>query len=151
AVHGHVYFRVEPGKFIDDYVIEAPLFDIGLGLHNMRHVTVRNLNIEMFRLDGIHVSGNSRDIRLENLRSTGNGRAGLVVAGTSQVQVGRLDLAGNRIAEQLVLLKGRVIDLPDSEVPPPPAPMAWDLDDGRYVRIRLKEIPDRPVATARRP
>jgi hypothetical protein len=150
AWRGFVYFRVEPGRFIDQYEIEAPLFEIGLGLHNARNVLVRNLNIEHFRLDGIHVSGSSRNIRLESVRSTGNGRAGLTAAGTSQVQAGRLDLAGNRIAERLVQPPARVVDLPDAAVPPPPAAATWDPESGRFVRIRLDEVAEGPVATARR-
>jgi hypothetical protein len=74
-------------------------------------------------LDGIAVTGNSRDIRLVNIRSTGNGRAGLSVSGTSQVQVARLDLAGNREAEQLELLKGSIIELPEAQIPPKPTEM----------------------------
>jgi hypothetical protein len=149
AVHGLIYFRVEPGKFIDQYEFEAPAREIGLGLHNARNVIIRNLRIELFRLDGIAVTGNSRNIRLENIRSTANGRAGLNVSGTSEVLVGRVDLAGNRVSERLVQLKGRVHDLPDAEVPPPPAPQAWDLDSGRYVRIVSPEADDRVRSTAR--
>ena len=110
AVRGFVYFRVEPRRYVNQYEIEAPAFDIGLGLHNARNVVVRNLTIEQFRLDGIHVSGNCRNVRLENVRSTGNGRCGLTVTGTSQVQASALDLAGNRVAERQVLVKGRVVD-----------------------------------------
>src|SRR5262249_37504354 len=92
AFHGFVYFRVEPLRFIDQYEIEVPALEIGLGLYNARNVTVRNLDISMFRLDGINVSGNSRNIRLMNIRSSNNGRAGFTVTGTSQVEVGGLDL-----------------------------------------------------------
>jgi hypothetical protein len=123
ALRGHVYLRVELQKFVDQYEIEAPLYDIGFGLHNARHVVLRNLDVEMYRLDGVAVTGNSRNIRLINIRSTGNGRAGLSVSGTSQVQVGGLDLAGNREAEQLVLLRGRVTELPEAQLPSkPPLP-----------------------------
>ncbi len=150
AVHGLVYFRVEPGKFIDQYEFEAPAREIGLGLHNARNVIVRNLRIELFRLDGIAVTGNSRNIRLENIRSTANGRAGLNVSATAEVQVGRIDLAGNRVSDRLIQLKGRVHDLPDAEVPPPPAPQAWDTSTGRYVRILSPEAEDRIRSTAQR-
>jgi hypothetical protein len=112
AVGGYVYFRVEPGRYIDQYAIEGPWFDIGLGIHNLSNVTVRNLNVELFRLDGIHVSGNSRNIRIENIRSTGSGRAGLVVAGTSDVHAAGLDLSGNRISEQLLLQRARLQGMP---------------------------------------
>jgi hypothetical protein len=150
AVHGLVHFRVEPGKFIDQYEFEAPAREVGLGLHNARNVIVRNLRIELFRLDGIAVTGNSRNIRLENIRSTANGRSGLAVSGTSEVQVGRIDLAGNRVSDRLVQRKGRVYDLPDAEVPPPPAPQAWDLDSGRYVRILSPDAEQRIRSTAER-
>jgi hypothetical protein len=111
-VRGFVYFRVEPRRYVNQYEIESPALDIGLGLHNVRNVVVRNLTIEQFRLDGVHVSGNCRNIRLKNVRSTGNGRYGLTVTGTSQVQASALDLAGNRVGERQVLVKARVVDLP---------------------------------------
>jgi hypothetical protein len=150
AVHGFVYFRVEPGRYIEQYDIEAPLFDIGLGLHNMRHVEVRNLRVEFFRLDGIHVSGTSRDIRLFNIDSTGNGRAGLAVGGTSRSDVGGLSLEGNRISDRLMFLKGVVNEVPAADVPPRPVPIAWEFTSGRYVRLLLTHPTDPPTATARR-
>ncbi|MBI3466469.1 MAG: right-handed parallel beta-helix repeat-containing protein [Planctomycetes bacterium] len=121
AFRGFVYFRVEPGRYIDQYELEAPLLDVGLGLHNARNVIVRNLNVELFRLDGVAVTGHSRNVRLGNIRSTGNGRSGLSVSGTSQVQLVGLDLAGNRITDRLVLLKGRAIDLPQPMLATPAA------------------------------
>jgi hypothetical protein len=117
AIRGLVYFRVAPLKFIDQYEIEAPLFNVGFGLHNARHVVLRNLNVEMYRLDGVAVTGNSRNVRLVNIRSTGNGRAGLSVSGTSQVLVSGLDLIGNREVGQLELLKGRLTELPAAHTP----------------------------------
>jgi hypothetical protein len=143
AHRGFVYFRIEPFKpepdgrpnFITDYEFESAQLEVGVGLHNARNVVVRNLNVELFRLDGVAVTGNSRDVRLLNVRSTANGRAGLSVAGTSQVHIGGLELADNRVAEQLVTMKGRVMELPEAEVPPKPAARSWDLSSGRYVRI----------------
>ncbi len=136
AHRGFVYFRIEPFtgapdeqfKYITDYEFEVPALEVGLGLHNARNVIVRNLNFEMFRLDGIAVTGNSRNVRLVNVRSTSNGRSGLSVAGASQVQVGNLDLAGNRVAERLVLMKGRIVDMLESQVPPKPAPAPMGYD-----------------------
>jgi hypothetical protein len=151
AFRGHVYFRVEPTKFIDEYEFEAPLFEAGLGLHNARNVVVRNLNFELFRLDGIAVTGNSRNVRLINVRSTANGRAGLSVSGTSQVQIGGLDLSGNRVAEQLVLAKGRVTELPKAQVPPKPTPTTWDLKSDRFVRIVAPRDEEAILSTATRP
>jgi hypothetical protein len=150
AFRGYVYFRVEPTKFIDQYEFEAPLFDVGLGLHNARNVVVRNLNFEMFRLDGVAVTGNSRNVRLINVRSSANGRAGLSVSGTSQVQVGGIDLSGNRVAERLVLVKGRVNDIPEAQVPPKPAPISWDLKSDRYVRIVAPRDDQKVRSTASR-
>lgn len=119
AFRGHVYFRVEPRKLIEDYELEAPALEIGLGLHNARHVVVRNLTIEHFRLDGVHVSGRSQNVRIEHVHSTGNGRAGLVASGAARVEVRGLDLAGNRVAERLELVKGHIVELP---LPQPAAP-----------------------------
>jgi hypothetical protein len=118
---GFIYFRVEPQKWLDQYTIEAPLFEGGFGFHNARNVVLRNLNVEAYRLDGVAVTGTSQNVRLINIRSTANGRAGLSVSGTSRVLVDNLDLAGNREAEQLILLKGHVTDVPHGNVPPKPS------------------------------
>jgi hypothetical protein len=126
ARRGFVYLRLEPQTFVDQYEIQAPLFDIGFGVHNVRNVVVRNLVIELYRLDGVAVTGNSQNIRLVDIRSTANGRAGLSVSGTSEVQVAGLDLNGNREADELELVKGRIIPLPRTVVPPKP-----DLDPSR--------------------
>ena len=112
AFQGWVYFRVEPGRYVDQYQLGAPRFDVGLGLHNVRHVVVRNLRIEQFRLDGIHVSGYSRDIRLENIASSGNGRAGLALTGAARATITQLELKANRIVQRLELVNGRIYELP---------------------------------------
>lgn len=105
--HGWVYFRVEPGRFIDQYQFEVPAHDVGIGLYDARHVIVRNLNVDAFRLDGINVHGSSRGIVLENLQSTSNGRAGVTFASTAQVTARGLVASGNRVTD--VLSTGRPI------------------------------------------
>jgi len=136
AYCGWVYFRVRPRTYIDQYKIEVPRFDIGLGLHNARYITVRNFRIQYYRLDGVHVSGNSRGIRLENITSTGNGRAGLAISGTSQVWAGGLKLEGNRIADKLVLMKARLWPIPPGQLSHLPKPHKF-LDPNRAVRLRF--------------
>jgi hypothetical protein len=136
AYRGWVYFRVQPRTFIDQYKIEVPRYEVGIMLHNARYVTVRNFRIEYYRLDGIHVSGNSRGVRLENITSTGNGRAGLAVAGTSRVAVGGLKLEGNRLHDKLLLMKARLSNIPADELTQLPRPHRF-IDPLRAIRLRF--------------
>ncbi len=136
AYHGWVYFRVQPRTFIDQYKIEVPCYQVGIMLHNARYVTVRNFRIEYYRLDGLHVSGNSRGVRLENIVSTGNGRAGLAVSGTSRVAAGGLKLEGNRLHDKLVLMKARLTNIPADQLSQLPHPHPF-IDPLRAVRLRF--------------
>jgi len=136
AYRGWVYFRVRPRTFIDQYKIEVPRYEVGIMLHNARYVTVRNFRIEYYRLDGVHVSGNSRGVRLENIVSTGNGRAGLVVTGTSRVAAGGLKLEGNRLYDKLVLMKARLTSIPAEQLSQLPRPHPF-IDPLRAVRLRF--------------
>lgn len=79
--------------------------DVGLTLYHVYNVRIVDLTLRHFRLDGVSAHSLCRNIVLENVTSTGNGRAGLFVGGTSGVEAVNCTLSGNRRHE--LLIRGR--------------------------------------------
>ena len=92
---GHVYFRIEAGKWIDDYPLWHTLLPVGITLYHVRNAAVTNLVVQGFQLDGINAHDRCENVLFDNVSSLENGRAGLVVGGTSDVSVRGGELAGN--------------------------------------------------------
>jgi len=97
---GWVYFRVEAGKLPGDYGLTYAGLQTGITLYHVHGLVIANLTVQGFQLDGINAVDGVRDCRLQNVVCRGNGRAGLTVAGSSQVDlVG--SLLGNNGEAQL--------------------------------------------------
>ncbi len=96
---GHVYLRIPPGSYIDQLLIEIPGSDIGLSLYSVKHLIIRNLTITGYRLDGLHVHGQSHDVVLENVTARLNGRAGIAVGGTARVTARGCQTEANLVAD----------------------------------------------------
>lgn len=78
----------------------------GLSLLDVSGVHIADITFEHFRVDGINVHDRCQDIVLENVTCTGNGRCGLSVNGTSQVDVIDCKLINNRLEDLLVSEQG---------------------------------------------
>jgi hypothetical protein len=93
---GAVYYQAERG--INPNVMNFSLADedVGITLLDVHNVVISGLTLRHFRLDGINAHDRCRDILLENLTSEENGRAGVAVAGTSQVTLFAGKLRSNR-------------------------------------------------------
>ncbi len=100
TVHrGHIYVRIPEGKYIDQLTIEIPGADIGLSLYSAKHVVIRDLTITGYRLDGVHVFGNSEAVILENVICRLNGRAGIAAGGTSRLVARGCQLQTNLVSD----------------------------------------------------
>lgn len=75
---------------------------VGLSLVDVDNVYITDLTFEKFRLDGINIHDRSKNVVLEKVTSKENGRAGLSVNGTSQVEVIDSKLINNRIEDLLI-------------------------------------------------
>ncbi|MAG93366.1 MAG: hypothetical protein CMJ48_06410, partial [Planctomycetaceae bacterium] len=75
---------------------------VGLTLHNVRGVTVRDLTFQHFRLDGVNAHDLSHNVTLVNVRTQANGRAGVAVAGTSRLTLEKCTIKDNRVHSVLV-------------------------------------------------
>ena len=97
---GHVYFRVEPNNIPTAYVLSATSLPVGITLYEARHIQIRNLVVQGFRLDGINAHSSVFDANLLSLNCRGNGRSGISVGGASRVRVESC-LVGNNGQAQL--------------------------------------------------
>lgn len=70
---------------------------VGLSLIDVENVYISDVTFENFRLDGINIHDRCKHIVLEKVTCSGNGRSGLSVNGTSQVEVIDSKLINNRI------------------------------------------------------
>ncbi len=97
---GHVYLRIEEGKWIDDYALSHSHLTTGVTLYHVRHAVVVDLVVQGFQLDGLNAH-DALDCTLHAVTARGNGRSGLAVTGASRVAIEGC-LAGNNGAAQLL-------------------------------------------------
>lgn len=84
-LHGHIIFRVEEGRLPQDYRLAYSGQSTGITLYNVEHVTVENLTVQGFWLDGVNAHDNVRDAKLVGVTARGNGRSGISVGGSSHL------------------------------------------------------------------
>jgi len=87
AWRGAVYYQAERG--INPNTMSFSLADeeVGITLLDVHNVVISGLTLRHYRLDGVNAHDRCRDVLLENVISEENGRAGIAVAGTSQVAI----------------------------------------------------------------
>ena len=86
AWHGDVYFRADgdaPATQSFAYAAEQT----GLSLYQVENVRIENLTLRDFRFDGLRTQNMCRGVTLENVNCLNNGRSGIAVTGTSQVEM----------------------------------------------------------------
>ncbi len=103
AWRGSIYYHVLPGgaQTKDDVPLAFAVEEVGITLLDASHVTIHNLELRHFRLDGVNVHDRCRNVILDNVRLIENGRAGLAVGGSSQVGLKDSTVEGNRVAQIL--------------------------------------------------
>jgi hypothetical protein len=116
---GSIYFQAELTQLISNLPLAMAARDVGLTLLDVRHVQVRNLTIHGFRLDGINAFDGCDFVEVENVTCQHNGRAGMVVGGTSHITVRNAVLAENRRYQMLIRGLGAAT-LEDSQLSEPP-------------------------------
>ncbi|MCA9053661.1 MAG: right-handed parallel beta-helix repeat-containing protein [Planctomycetaceae bacterium] len=97
AYRGAFYFRPPAGKDPPDLPLQIAAEQTGLSFVAVENVIVRDMIIEHFRQDGIHLHDRCRNITLENVTCRQNGRAGIVVGGTSSVLLRGVVCEANRV------------------------------------------------------
>jgi hypothetical protein len=95
----YLYFRPEEGRAPDEYALSHSALPVGITLHDVRRVTIRDLTIQGFQLDGINAHDNVFEATLDGLTCRGNARSGISVGGASRVRIQRCVLGNNGAAQ----------------------------------------------------
>ncbi|QDT93134.1 right-handed parallel beta-helix repeat-containing protein [Gimesia algae] len=107
AVHkGAIYYRELKNQLPPREAFSLAGMSVGLSLIDVEGVQISDVTFENFRIDGINVHDRCKNIILKKVTCTGNGRCGLAVNGTSQVEVIDSELKGNRLEDLLITEQG---------------------------------------------
>jgi hypothetical protein len=125
AIYYHAEQFADPGD--DDFAIAQAT--TGATFLKVEHVVVRGLIFQHFRVDGVHLHNQAENIVLDNVGIYENGRAGVVVSGTSTLRLKESSVQGNR--DHSVLLQGvgaMVVQESDWDKPPTLKPISRTPD-----------------------
>jgi hypothetical protein len=107
---GAIYYRTPPDQTPLQHDLALAEDETGLTLLGVRNVVISNITFQHFRVDGINAHDRCQNVTLENVSSIENGRAGVVVGGTSAVTIVGGEIAGN--AEDSL----RIVELGEASV-----------------------------------
>ncbi len=103
-----VYYRqqaaTEPARERFDFAADS----VGVTLHNVRHIEIKDLTIFGFRVDGIHAQNLCDDVRLTNIQLHANGRSGLAATGSTTVTNSNVTFAENGVTEAVISRPAKV-------------------------------------------
>ncbi|HBT76865.1 MAG TPA: hypothetical protein DEB39_08040 [Planctomycetaceae bacterium] len=95
---GKVYLMAGNGKTprskADYDLVYTSLFS-GITLTHVEHVRIHDVTVQGFQIDGIAAFNSAREIVLDNVASSNNGRSGLSIGGASLLAAGFCTFAGN--------------------------------------------------------
>jgi hypothetical protein len=137
ASGGVIYFCVEKDRLPGDYHLSYAQQQTGITLYQVEYVTITDLVVQGFRLDGINAFNSARQIYLARLTCRGNGRSGITTGGASAVTLEGC-LVGNNGRSQLLTLPWSETTVLASNLLPLTAP-AW-VDQGGKVFLGHKAI-----------
>ena len=135
--NGRIYFCVEPLKLPEDYPVRFAEKPVGITLFHVQWVTIANLTIQGFQLDGINAFNSARMVTLAGVTCRGNGRSGINVGGASLVEIEGC-LVGNNGAAQLLTQPVSETHVDGSDLLSNTAP-AW-VDHGGRLFLDGKEL-----------
>ena len=97
---GYVFFRPEENRLPQSYGLHYAGSRVGITLYEVRHVSISDLVVQGFQLDGVSAPDNAFEVALIGLTARGNGRSGISVSGASRVLI-QACLVGNNGAAQI--------------------------------------------------
>ncbi len=134
---GMIYFCVEKDRLPGDYRLSYAQKQTGITLYQVERVTITDLVVQGFRLDGVNAFNSARQVYLARLTCRGNGRSGITVGGASTVTLEGC-LVGNNGQSQLLTLPWSETTVLASNLLPLTAP-AW-VDQGGKLYLGGKVI-----------
>lgn len=119
--HGSIYLQLQPGagQRLDLMQLAFAAEEVGITLLDTSDLVVQNLELRHFRLDGIGAHDRCRDVVLDGVRLTENGRSGLAVGGSSLVWLKDSVLERNRLTQVLNSERART-EILSSQLGPAP-------------------------------
>lgn len=102
AFQGRIYFRAPPTVAPATLQLELADVQTGITLIGVENIIIRNLTVRHFRQDGVHLHDRCKNVVLDNVICTENGRAGIVAGGTSEVLLFESQSVSNRQYSLLV-------------------------------------------------
>jgi len=87
AWRGSIYFRTDIETSPRDMDLSIAEDGVGLTLLAIENVVIGNLSLKHYRLDGINAHDRCREVVLDRITATENGRSGITVAGCSKVSI----------------------------------------------------------------
>lgn len=118
---GYAYFLCEFGKLPLQYNLRYARLPVGLTLYHVHDVRIVDLTIQGFQRDGVNAHDGLLNVSLGGLILRGNGRCGLAVGGSSQIEAEGCLIGSNGQAEVVVAgpatLSLKNCDLPAGSVP----------------------------------
>ena len=99
--NGYIYFCVERDKLPQDYRLTCAQKQTGITLFHVECLTIVNLTVQGFQIDGISAFNSARLVTLEGVTCRGNGRSGVSVGGASLVDLDRCVIGNNGMAQLL--------------------------------------------------
>ena len=97
-----IYFRVDKGRLPSEYPLRYAAEQTGITLYRVHDVAILDLVVQGFQQDGINAHDGVRRAFLAGLNCRGNGRSGVAVTNTSQVDLGGCLLGDNGVAQLLL-------------------------------------------------
>lgn len=97
--NGMIYFAVEPDKTPHDYDLTYAALHVGITLYHVHDVAITNLKVQGFQLDGVNAHDGVTECVISDFVSRGNGRSGVCIAGSSQLELHGCLLGDNGTAQ----------------------------------------------------
>jgi hypothetical protein len=94
-VAGQIYFCPEPTKMPQAYQARCAGLTVGITLYKVQNVSITNLIVQGYQLDGINLQDAREPISLTQLTARGNGRSGIAVCGASGATIEACLAGGN--------------------------------------------------------
>lgn len=102
AYRGSIYYKSHPQDEPRGHRFELAEKETGLTLLDVQNVVISDVTFRHFRVDGINLHDRCENVTLNNVSCLENGRAGIVVGGTSEVDITDCRLEGNVKASLLI-------------------------------------------------
>lgn len=103
---GRVTVRIKPGQLVSDLDLALAWHEVGITLYKVNNVVISNLTVKHFQTDGINAHDLCENLILDQVTAVENGRAGVVVAGSSLMKIIESTIRDNRWYSVLITERG---------------------------------------------